>query len=55
MDRHVSEVELEQLANLARSSGTHYQLRVERRKPRALRHGSRVRQLLRRVVSALKI
>jgi hypothetical protein len=55
MDRHVSEVEIDQLANLARNSGTHYQLRVERRKPRTLRHGSRLRHLLSRVVSVLKI
>jgi hypothetical protein len=55
MERHVSEVEIDQLASLARNSGTHYQLRVDRRKSRTLRHGSRLKHLLSRVVSALKI
>ena len=55
MDRHVSEVELDQLANLARNSGTYYQLRVDRRKTGAMRHGSRLKHLLSRIVSALKI
>ena len=55
MDRHVSEAEIDQLASLARNSGTHYQLRVERRKPRSLGNGSLLKHLLSRVVSVLKI
>ena len=55
MDRHVSEIELDQLANLARNSGTHYQLRVERRKPRTIRYGSRMKHIVNKVVSSLKV
>lgn len=55
MDHKVSEAEIEQLANLARNSGTHYQIRSERRKPRAMRNASLPRRLISRVVSALKI
>ncbi len=54
MDNHLSEVELDQLANLARNSGTHYQVRMERRRPRAMRQASTARRLLGRIASVFK-
>jgi len=55
MEQNISEVEIDQLANLARSAGTHYQIRTERRRPRSMRNASAARRLLNRLVQALKI
>lgn len=55
MANSVSEEEIDQLANLARNSGTHYQIRMDRRRPRGLRNASLTKRLLSKVMSLLKI
>lgn len=54
MDRNISEAEIDQLADLARNSGTHYQIRIDRRRPRGMNNDSPIRRLLQRIFSALK-